>query len=55
MPKQPKLPSEEHADDVIEAVQEMFLAIPKTKQVLFLGHLNDILLFLEATKAVISK
>lgn len=31
-------------------VQEMFKGIPKTKRIGFIGHLNDILLFLEAAR-----
>lgn len=32
-----------------EAVEEMFKAIPKSKRMEYLGHLNDVLLFIEAT------
>jgi len=31
-----------------DAVEEMFKAIPKSRQALFIGHLNDVLLFIEA-------
>jgi hypothetical protein len=31
-----------------DAVSEMFDAIPKSKRIGFIGHLNDILLFLDA-------
>lgn len=31
-----------------DAVEDMFKGIPKSKQTNYLGHLNDIFLFLEA-------
>jgi len=31
-----------------EAIEEMFNAIPKSRRFEYLGHLNDIFLFLEA-------
>jgi hypothetical protein len=31
-----------------DAVEEIFHALPKTKQVGFVGHLNDISLFIQA-------
>lgn len=33
-----------------EAVNEIFDAIPKSKQMDYLGHLNDVFLFLEAAE-----
>ena len=42
--------TKEEADETIIAVDEMYRALPKTKQPKFLGHLNDILLFIEAAK-----
>ena len=42
--------TKEEAKFVLEAVDEMFKALPKTKQMNFLGHLNDICLFVEAVK-----
>lgn len=38
-----------------EAVNELFEAIPKSKRFNYLGHLNDILLFLGAAEAVASE
>jgi hypothetical protein len=38
------------ADATTEAVDELFKALPKTKQRAFLGHLNDILCFVSAAK-----
>ena len=42
--------TKEEADATGEAVDEMFKALPKKKQMDYLGHLNDILLFLGAAK-----
>ena len=38
------------ATATLEAVDELFKGLPKTKQAEYLGHLNDICLFLEAAK-----
>lgn len=38
------------ADETIKAVDELFEALPKSKKLDYIGHLNDILLFLEAAK-----
>jgi len=38
--------TKEEAQEMIQAVQELFNGLPKTKQPGFMGHLNDILLFL---------
>lgn len=43
--------TQEEAQMVLDAVNDMFEAIPKSKRVQFLGHLNDISLFLEAAKS----
>lgn len=40
--------SKEEAQATREAVEEMFEAIPKSKRLNYLGHLNDTLLFLTA-------
>lgn len=42
--------TKQEAANTDEAVNEMFKAIPKSKQINYLGHLNDILLFLAAAK-----
>jgi hypothetical protein len=42
--------SKEEATHVLEAVNDMFEAIPKSRRLEYLGHLNDIALFLEAAK-----
>lgn len=43
--------TKEEAQATIEAVDEMFKeAIPKSKKMNYIGHLNDILLFLESAK-----
>ena len=42
--------TKEEAAETIEAVDELFRALPKAKHSAFFGHLNDILLFLEAAK-----
>lgn len=38
------------ATEIEKAVDEMFKALSKSKQAEFLGHLNDIFLFLAAAK-----
>jgi hypothetical protein len=40
--------TKEEAKHTEEAVDEIFKALPKKKQMEFLGHLNDIMLFLSA-------
>ncbi len=42
--------TKEEADIIKEAVDEMFTAIPKSKRLNFIGHLNEILIFIEAAK-----
>jgi hypothetical protein len=42
--------TKEEAQATIEAVDEMFKALPMRKQRDYLGHLNDIFLFLEVCK-----
>lgn len=42
--------TKEEATETVRALDEVFKALPKTKQAAFFGHLNDILLFLEAAK-----
>jgi len=42
----------QHAKVVLD---ELFEAIPKSKRINYLGHLNDIALFLESAERVISK
>ncbi len=42
--------TKEEAGETEEAFREVFKALPKTKQLNFLGHANDILLFLSAAK-----
>jgi hypothetical protein len=42
--------TKEEATATIEAVDELFKALPKRKAVEFIGHLNDIMLFLEVAK-----
>ena len=42
--------TKEEATATLEAVDEMFKAIPKSKQLGYLGHLNDICLFIEAAR-----
>lgn len=40
--------TKEEAQATREAVEELFRAIPKSKRMGYIGHLNDILLFLQA-------
>jgi hypothetical protein len=49
MPEQGKL-TKENAAICYEAIRELFDALPKSKRNEFLGHLNEIFLFLEAAK-----
>lgn len=42
--------TKEEADHVIETVCELHKGLAKKKQFDYLGHLNDILLFIEAAK-----
>lgn len=42
--------TKQEADFVHTAANEMFLGLPKSKRMEFLGHLNDIFLFIEAAK-----
>lgn len=44
--------TKEEATATIEAIDELFKALPKSKQPQYFGHLNDISLFLEAAKRV---
>ncbi len=44
--------SKEEAEATGKAVQEMFDAIPKSKRLDYIGHLNDVLLFLAAAGKV---
>ena len=39
------------AEEMITAVNELFEALPKTRQREYIGHLNSIFLYLEASKA----
>lgn len=42
--------TKEEASATLEAVNELFKALSKNKQLDYIGHLNDILLFLEEAK-----
>lgn len=42
--------TKQEAEATREAVQEIWEALTKKKQLEFFGHLNDVLLFLEAAK-----
>lgn len=42
--------TKEEATQVLGVVNDLFEGIPKTKRMDYLGHLNDICLFLEAAK-----
>ena len=42
--------TKQEASRTREAVDEMFEAIPKSKRMGYMGHLNDILLFLSAAE-----
>lgn len=42
--------TKQEADESLKAVTEMFDALPKSKRYDYIGHLNDIGLFIEAAK-----
>ncbi len=42
--------TKEEAAETRTAVEEIFEALPKSKRVQYVGHLNDIFLFLRAAK-----
>lgn len=42
--------TKEEAAETAKAIDELFNALPKSKRGEFIGHLNDISLFLEAAK-----
>ena len=42
--------TKEEAKATQEAVDELFEGLPKTRQARYIGHLNDISLFLEAAE-----
>lgn len=44
--------TKEETQATIEAVQEIAEGLPKKKKIEFIGHFNDIFLFLEAAKRV---
>lgn len=44
--------TKQEAKASLEALSEMFKALPKSKQLDYIGHLNDISLFLEAAHRV---
>lgn len=44
--------TKEECDATVTAVTEVFKALPKAKQRDFIGHMNDIYLFISAAKAI---
>ena len=44
--------TKEEARELKKTVDEMFEALPKSKKFDYIGHLNDILLFLDAAEKV---
>jgi len=44
--------TKEEAEETKTAVEEMYTALPKNKKVEFVGHLNDVLMFLSAAQKV---
>lgn len=44
--------TKEEAEQTKQTVEEMFKAIPKSRRMEYIGHLNDILLFIEAAHQV---
>lgn len=43
------------AKETMKAINEMFEAIPKSKRTQFIGHLNDVSLFIEAAERAAKK
>ena len=44
--------TKEETDEVCKTVQDLFDAIADSKKLLYVAHLNDILMYLEAAKRV---
>jgi len=42
--------TKQEAEETVKAIGEMFNAIPKSRRMEYIGHYNDILLFIEAAK-----
>ena len=42
--------TKQEAKETTKAVEELFEAIPKSKRLNYIGHLNDIFLFIEAAQ-----
>ncbi len=42
--------TKEEAAETVKAVEEMFEGLPKTRRGDYIGHLNDILLFIRAAE-----
>jgi hypothetical protein len=42
--------TKEEAEETVKSVNEMFSALSKPKKIEYLGHLNDILLFIGSAK-----
>lgn len=42
--------TKQEAEATAEAVKELFEALPKSKHMDYIGHLNDIYLFIDAAK-----
>jgi len=42
--------TKEEADQTVIALKELFEAIPKSKILDFIGHINDVYLFIDAAK-----
>lgn len=47
--------TKEEATEMLKAVEEVWKALPKSKQGQYFGHLNDISLFIEAAKRAAPK
>jgi len=47
--------TKQEAEREIGAVNELFKAVPKTRQMEYVGHLNDISLILEAVRRSLEK
>jgi len=43
----------EEAEETCRAIEELFEALPKSKKMNYIGHLNDIFLFMDAVKKVV--
>lgn len=47
--------TKEEAERTLEAIDEIFTALPKSRKMNYIGHLNDVCLFVQAAKEAAPK